>query len=506
MTRLLDLPDEILLMMGGHLSPHSLKQLALVSRRLRGPAQEALHYDPVAGAYIIVNETMPLVDKFTYARRARMSILRLARTLLAQPELAAKVHGLHLIIPSIISDFSDWSFHQQISSQLPSLQEHAVERVQTFDLDTSRWEDALDRGHTAAWASLLIALAPNLKRLSLDIEAESWNDFFHPVFGPGEAKTNTLAVIPGFNSVEKLSLSTKLINLDEGWLCFPSLKTFDIARACEVVRTEPQTTNYGVESLRLTSTLGAFTHLWIHNDHVDNATKSHVIAGTSMVKILDLHLTEAVPYMEWKTHWDESMEDYIGFEGHDLDYTGTSTTGEWTRRISGGPLVPGCSYEYLFGRLDTVAAQLEKLSITLTLYREIPDLTMNYGDPRFGAHLHKFTVLRYLEIPEQAIHRYTTSSGRLVTALPPKLEELHINYPSEDAATMINDIVTGYNSAPYLRNVYINTRTNPNPVRSTSILILDMLAWDEIAKTGMKVHFDASKEEMETWAKVEGDQ
>ena len=176
MSKLTDLPDELLLSVASSISGEriiryqSLKSLALASRRLRSIAQDVLHR----------HITIPKTDNFTCYGSSNIGLL--ARTICERPNLAACVKELDVWVLDRNSGHQDrtckvniatvndenctcgWAPTARVCRDYMGAQNGTtVDELYTYD-----WDFKVRCGHEPALCGLILSVCSNLKELILN--------------------------------------------------------------------------------------------------------------------------------------------------------------------------------------------------------------------------------------------------------------------------------------------------------------------------------------------------
>ncbi|KAI8940752.1 hypothetical protein NX059_002017 [Plenodomus lindquistii] len=217
---MLRLPQELLLLVALQLpdsgTPQHLKNLSLVSRKLRPAAQEALH---INAKLAISCGCHPKVNP----------AVKLLRTLFDRPDLASKVRVLRF--RTVRKNVAD--FYQSQGFEMSSLRDRSLSRLQELNYGKSHpWWRSVENTIESAFAGLLLIQLPNLVQLDFwvkdhhrgppssecitglfgstrppDILTHAWRGISHLTLGD----THMLKCGLDFPSLTSLDLKTVLI-------------------------------------------------------------------------------------------------------------------------------------------------------------------------------------------------------------------------------------------------------------------------------------------------------
>jgi hypothetical protein len=175
---------------------HTLRSLALTSRRLRPIAQEILFHAPI------------LYDlKLDYRTS---SIVKLTRTLLERPDLAKHVRKLRINVPS---DYATPSIEgPPIASAVSKGSVELVDKLEISLHTKMYWKNELDNFYPRAYCGVILALIPKLERLHLapSIKHDSGRELLPMLFGLEDFVHDIeLAQIPGLRNLSHLKAVTE---------------------------------------------------------------------------------------------------------------------------------------------------------------------------------------------------------------------------------------------------------------------------------------------------------
>ncbi|KAF1938251.1 hypothetical protein EJ02DRAFT_354953 [Clathrospora elynae] len=395
------LPEELLLQIAASLpdsgKPTHLKNLCLVSSRVRAAAQEALH---TTVKLAVSCGCHPKVNP----------VLKLLRTLFDRPDLASKTKTLRLV--TVRKDVAKLCEGHSFDLQL--LRTRSLARLGDLGYTKSHlWHRTIQNSIESGFAGLLLALLPNLVHLDFWVKdhfrgppsSECMSGLFGDMTAPD-------SIVQGWKNLRHLTTSDT--HLLKSGIEFNSLTSLDLKTISigTILRLNGPRCLQGTENLRelaLTVSMQFADRLLIEKAEIQLADLFDAL-GCSRILSLKIMLINDGYHI-----------------GDDL-----------TTQLDAG---------YFMDQLNSVQSSLETLAITLETTDDESELEwlldMAIHPKRSLRH---FAALKQLVIPQA----FLLATGSLIWAhrgkscrpknLPPMLETLELLYPEED----VEDWVTGF--------------------------------------------------------------
>jgi hypothetical protein len=244
MTTLETLPTELALEFATHLSQSNLRQLALVSSRLRAIAEEVLYRSPVLERLY--------QDLYSPDTIHRLGLF--AHTLLRRPDLARNIRALTMV--TSVQDYSTGieSYEYSIDSGEYDIASGVIHNIGQASVQwgarVASWDDRLKKGNGHAWAGLVVSLLPRLESLDIEIlgrlglsDLDIWDSRrygrnpLQKLFGyvsedasPEGMLPADLSTIPGLRSLRQLIFNGQ--ELDISWCLLPNLERLKLTQDC----------------------------------------------------------------------------------------------------------------------------------------------------------------------------------------------------------------------------------------------------------------------------------
>ena len=209
MAQLENLPDELLLDVALRLQPPDLKDLALIARKFRDIAQEALHTS---------------INLMTYYQ----SLPELLRTVVKRPDLAKKVRSLQItgycgprrVYRSAVGHDDCWD---QVVT-------HARKSTHSWLIDQMKWASSVKEGDLYACIGLLLVLTDQLQTLTF-CSGEN-EDFMTPpslsLTFPGITERHDVTAPDLLLLPQLRRLSGAWGEMNRSWSTFPKLRHLEL--------------------------------------------------------------------------------------------------------------------------------------------------------------------------------------------------------------------------------------------------------------------------------------
>lgn len=399
------LPEELLLQIALHLSdsatPKHLKNLCLVSKKLRPTAQEALI---TAAKLAICCGCHPKVNP----------LIKLLRTILDRPDLANKVKSLRF---RAVRKRIDKSYAVQ-GFDLATLRDRCISKLEGLGFHYKHpWRRSIDNSIESAFGGLLLALLPNL------IELDCWvKDHQHGppssecISGLWGGTVPPEAVLQGWKNVNHLV--TGDTSMFKCGINFETLTALDLRTISigTVLRLNGPGSLHGAENIQSLA-----------------LTISAQFADQPLVEKADINFGELLEALA--CHKLRKLRIAFINDGYHIG-------DDLATELHGG---------YFISQLYSVRETLEILSVMLETSEDDGELEWLFDMWQLPiTSMREFPVLKSLTIPEVFLFTSLTTLGAPDSCnswdLPPNLEQLDVLWPHEAIVDWVEELLEVHNT------------------------------------------------------------
>ena len=450
MAQLENLPDELLLDVALRLQPPDLKDLALIARKFRDIAQEALHTS---------------INLMTYYQ----SLPELLRTVVKRPDLAKKVRSLQItgycgprrVYRSAVGHDDCWD---QVVT-------HARKSTHSWLIDQMKWASSVKEGDLYACIGLLLVLTDQLQILTF---CSGDNEYFMTPASlsltfPGIAERHAVTA-PGTLLLPRLRwLSVAWGKMDRSWSTFPKLLHLELDCTGPVAwDKEPVILFHGITTLTLHRPT-------LYESQPANAQDLSPFFER-FPALRSLHLC----FTNWKEN-DNDMCDGIRvlYGYHEccipteerICYPGQG----FTSSIIIDPLIPA----------SHLLEELELKCFDTGDYK-----TIDYLRP--SRSLQRFTMIKRLFIPQGVLINSTPvdcSPLHPFEALPPNVEYLNVADPTTAVIEWISGVLDDRSKLRSLKRISLDFDNDPKQ-RVKDYKEARVQIFGRLLEAGISVHFE----------------
>ncbi|KAF2656320.1 hypothetical protein K491DRAFT_394977 [Lophiostoma macrostomum CBS 122681] len=462
--------NETLMNIAQHLTIQDLKSLALTHRSLLGAAQQMLCRSPDIG-----RACPPLQALQPYCIQTTESMLIFIQLMLTRPALAQSIRTLRLTIAD-----ADWP---KVTPNAGNLFSRAADMLRALPINTIEWIQELRSRNPAAWAGFLLTLLPSLEHLGFNTQRSSIDWLFMTCFGTSLMTPAMLAQLPGWNSIERLSVSTPSLSAAGAWRSLPCLHTLDATHAIfkdqayypasEIPQTPLTTLHMKITTAIFLEPEGDDWDLyypimtWVDDEFLEQLSlpslKALTINLTNETHMVDGYREPDTPMTTEMWKWRDRSASILYSNWH-------SNINHPTSRQLSRLIAP------LKGNLESLAL----------LFDEDEDLEYlkTWAGSVYLGNLKTFVQLKQLEIWACVFPLST------VKTLPPSIEELRIVNANESWLTGIITILRQRAQVPNLQRILLYT--DASRAEHPSVSLAQRLHWPQISQAacGLEVSID----------------